>query len=157
MPISGILTALQACIIYLIMCIIDPSPESEELSLELVIVLHDLYVVAKQRSVRHVMDSELSMPSVNWEDWIFAESQRRCALSILSVPRSTLANRDSAGSRICGSSLAVSCVRRPEYPAIPRKAIDISLSQASNLSGKRPQRLLGRRSMRLAACFNQAV
>jgi hypothetical protein len=40
MSIFEILAALQACMIYLIMCIVDQSPESEETSLELLIALH---------------------------------------------------------------------------------------------------------------------
>ncbi|KAE8451017.1 hypothetical protein EG329_005457 [Mollisiaceae sp. DMI_Dod_QoI] len=40
LSISELLAALQACMIYLIMCIIDRSPESEETSLELLMALH---------------------------------------------------------------------------------------------------------------------
>ncbi|KAF2099004.1 hypothetical protein NA57DRAFT_76240 [Rhizodiscina lignyota] len=65
-----LLAAVQACTIYLIMCIVDQSPESGETSLDLLSALHIC-------GVGSLTQSELSNPSLNWQDWIFAESQRR--------------------------------------------------------------------------------
>ncbi|KAF2807717.1 uncharacterized protein BDZ99DRAFT_392022 [Mytilinidion resinicola] len=79
MPIFELLAATQACMVYLIMCIVDQSPESEETSLDLLMALHTLYVSFKEASAGAILKDELSSPSSNWEDWIFAESQRRLA------------------------------------------------------------------------------
>ncbi|KAF2495287.1 hypothetical protein BU16DRAFT_385713 [Lophium mytilinum] len=84
MPIFELLAAVQACMVYLIMCIIDQSPESESTSLELLMALHTLYMSFKDACVGSTFQSELSSPSLNWEDWILAESQRRlCRLAHL--------------------------------------------------------------------------
>ncbi|KAF2122558.1 hypothetical protein BDV96DRAFT_2257 [Lophiotrema nucula] len=72
-----LLAAIQACMVYLIMCIVDQSPESEQNSLELLMAIHNLYVLFKEVGTGWTRLSELSHPSSNWEEWIFAESQRR--------------------------------------------------------------------------------
>lgn len=79
MSIFELLAALQACMIYLIMCIVEQSPQSEEASLELLIVLQDLYFLAKHTTIAPINYGDLSNPRSSWEDWIFAESQRRLA------------------------------------------------------------------------------
>jgi hypothetical protein len=85
MSMFELLASVQACMVYLIMCIIDQSPESEECSLELVMALKDLYIYFKDTSDGPVGQSELSNPSSTWEDWIFAESQRRYTFYFISV------------------------------------------------------------------------
>jgi hypothetical protein len=89
-----LLAANQACMIYLIMCIIDPSSGNEQHSQELLLALHvccdslvpsnqyhltyiqDLYILFKQSyCVRNIPGEP--KPAASWEEWIFAESQRR--------------------------------------------------------------------------------
>jgi hypothetical protein len=85
MATSELLGAVQACMIYLIMCIIDQTPESEETSLGLLMAIKDLYIYFKMVCGECLGQSELSLPSSTWEDWIFAESQRRYVSSSMSI------------------------------------------------------------------------
>ncbi|KIW67837.1 hypothetical protein PV04_07061 [Phialophora macrospora] len=75
------LLATQACMIYLVMCIIDYSSENERHGQELLRALYDLCVYFKELAGGHGAgngsESELANPSHTWEDWIFAESRRR--------------------------------------------------------------------------------
>ena len=88
-----VLAAVQACMMYLIMCIIDHSPENEGHGEALLRVLYasqihmlsilwanslqDLCVKFKGQNGGSLNASEISSPSSCWEDWIFAESRRR--------------------------------------------------------------------------------
>ncbi|EXJ59234.1 hypothetical protein A1O7_06666 [Cladophialophora yegresii CBS 114405] len=76
-----VLLATQACMIYLVMCIIDHSSENEEHGQELLRALYDLCMHFKElaggKGAGNGSQSELSSPSRTWEDWIFAESRRR--------------------------------------------------------------------------------
>ncbi|ETI21809.1 hypothetical protein G647_05878 [Cladophialophora carrionii CBS 160.54] len=76
-----VLLATQACMIYLVMCIIDHSSDNEEHGQELLRALYVLCIHFKElaggQGAGNGSQSELSSPSRTWEDWIFAESRRR--------------------------------------------------------------------------------
>ncbi|KIV78005.1 hypothetical protein PV11_09773 [Exophiala sideris] len=74
-----LLAAAQACMIYLIMCIIDPSPGSEENSPGLLLTIHDMYLLFKTTSCGTVADGALRGISASWKEWIFDESRLRLA------------------------------------------------------------------------------
>lgn len=90
-----VLASVQAGMMYLIMCIIDPSPENEMHGQALLQVLFvrptstlpvlvadtvkDLCMHFKSQCGGSLNESELSTPSNSWEEWIFAESRRRLA------------------------------------------------------------------------------
>jgi hypothetical protein len=73
--------AMQACMIYLIMCIVDQSPESEKIIVELLAVLHNIYMLAKATRGGNYPPAALgSHMSTTWAEWVLAESLIRGAL-----------------------------------------------------------------------------
>ncbi|KAL9635777.1 MAG: hypothetical protein Q9164_003244 [Protoblastenia rupestris] len=79
MSIYELLAAMQACMMYLLMYIIDYSPEDEVNARELLLALLDLYLLFKEVGGGCVNQSEVSKSNTGWKDWIFVESQRRFA------------------------------------------------------------------------------
>ncbi|KAF2020806.1 hypothetical protein BU24DRAFT_456839 [Aaosphaeria arxii CBS 175.79] len=77
MTLHDLLVAVQACIIYLVMCIVDQSQEFN--SYELMHTLHELYYAFKRNVVKHGIGFENTQANGKWEHWIFEESRRRLA------------------------------------------------------------------------------
>ncbi|KAJ9621115.1 hypothetical protein H2204_012009 [Knufia peltigerae] len=74
------LAAQQACMVYLIMCIVDHSPINAGYGQEITHILFNFCVTFKGMFGGHGSESELTNPSLCWEDWIFAESRRRMTI-----------------------------------------------------------------------------
>ncbi|MCJ1435440.1 hypothetical protein MMC27_004813 [Xylographa pallens] len=144
-----LLAAAQACMIYLIMFLVEYSPELEEDGKELLQSLHA---------------SPTSCPaSVAEVSRIYALSSRR---RVDLLVRANLPNQapignigsmpnPAKGSQLCGSSSAALCLRKPAVPAVLYKAIVVSCFLAQNPSGRHPRSLVGSRSTKLAAFFKQ--
>ncbi|GAB7344352.1 hypothetical protein MBLNU457_2214t1 [Dothideomycetes sp. NU457] len=80
MTMQQLLAAVQACMVYSIMCIIDHSADSHQASKPLLATLNDLYVHFKRR---HALgdNNRTTIGDTNsdtdWSEWVFAESQKR--------------------------------------------------------------------------------
>ncbi|KIW20786.1 hypothetical protein PV08_01364 [Exophiala spinifera] len=74
------LAAQQACMVYLIMCIVDYSSVNAEYGQELTHILFNFCVTFKDMFGGHGSETELANPSLCWEDWVFAESRRRMTI-----------------------------------------------------------------------------
>ncbi|KAF2665020.1 hypothetical protein BT63DRAFT_82774 [Microthyrium microscopicum] len=113
--------SLQAQVIYLVMSLIDSSPESEEACLELMESLNSLYISAKKMLAGPMTPSELSSRSMSWKGWILAESQRRMTNLWFLI-----------GTVICIKT-GMMCDDSPSYKPIPLPALK-SLWEASSES-----------------------
>jgi hypothetical protein len=72
---ADLLCATQACMVYLVMCIIDPGPD-DKIGQELISALFECYMHSKSTfGIGHY--ELLSTYRPTWAEWILAESQRR--------------------------------------------------------------------------------
>lgn len=104
------LAAQQACMVYLIMCIVDYSsinagygqeltrilfvghfsgPRTEVSKQQANLCFQNFCVTFKGMFGGHGSESESANPSLCWEDWIFAESRRRYVSEAYTYPVST--------------------------------------------------------------------
>ncbi|MCJ1388573.1 hypothetical protein MMC18_001420 [Xylographa bjoerkii] len=126
-----LLAAAQACMIYLIMFLVEYSPELEEDGKELI----QIYALSSRRcvylSVRANLPTQAPIGNIG------------------SMPN------PAKGSQLYGSSSAALCLRKPAILVVLYKAVVVSCFLAQNPSGRHPRNLLGSRSTRLAAFFKQ--
>ncbi|KAF2151445.1 hypothetical protein K461DRAFT_295500 [Myriangium duriaei CBS 260.36] len=71
------LAAVQVCMVYSIMCIIDQSAEGQKASSDLLTSFTNIYLAFKKKYIQPENISGVVKHSQTWEDWIFDESQRR--------------------------------------------------------------------------------
>ncbi|KUJ22450.1 uncharacterized protein LY89DRAFT_693830 [Mollisia scopiformis] len=77
---DGLLAAVQAQIIYIIMKVTDNSKFEQDLNLEMIITFQALCESFRELCNEPFCQDERMYPSFSWEDWVFAESRRRTVL-----------------------------------------------------------------------------